>query len=357
MVKILLLDLGKIMRGGQRQVFYLARHLTRTPGFSPLVAVPKNAPLISLVQEAEIPFVTLPSSSDYNPLNTLKLRSIIKTFKPDIVHTNDAKGASLAAFAKKMSGSAFKLVHSRRVSYRLKPGWSKKKYLHGDAVVAVSREIEEVLISCGIPKEKTSTIHSGIDASMYPTESRKHPVLTIGAVGALSEQKGFEVLIEALGHLKDNQSMPDWQCMIAGDGPLRHELKLLAEKLDLARSILFLGYRDSREVLPEMDILTIPSIDGEGSNAVIKEGWATQTPVITSDLPSNLELVTHEHDGLVFSNKDARELASAIVRLVNDPELAHRMVENGSESVMRYTDQTMAEQYIALYGRLLNHPA
>jgi len=354
-VKILLLDLGKIMRGGQRQVFYLARHLVRTPGFSPLVAVPKNAPLMALLQEAEIPFVTLPSSSDYNPLNTLKLRGIIKSFQPDIVHTNDAKGASLAAFAKKMWGT-FKLVHSRRVSYRLKPGWSKKKYLHGDAVVAVSREIEDVLISCGIPKELTSTIHSGIDASMYPAESRRHPVLTIGAVGALSEQKGFEVLIEALAHLKDNPSMPDWQCMIAGDGPLRQELKQLAETLDLARSILFLGYRDSREVLPEMNILTIPSIDGEGSNAVIKEGWATQTPVITSDLPSNLELVTHEHDGLVFSNRDAKELASAIIRVTNDPELARTLVENGSDSVRRYTDRTMAEQYIALYARLTGRP-
>ncbi|MBG0789373.1 MAG: glycosyltransferase family 4 protein [Desulfovibrionaceae bacterium] len=351
-MKVLLLDLGKIMRGGQRQVFYLARHLTRTPGFTPLVAVPKNAPLIALLKEANLPFTTLPSSCDYNPLNTLRLRSVIKSFQPDIVHTNDAKGASLAALAKKMS-RAFKLVHSRRVSYRLKPGWSKKKYLHGDAVVAVSREIEDVLVSCGVPKETTSTIHSGIDASMYPVESRRHPVLTIGAVGALSEQKGFEVLIEALAHLKGDPSMPDWQCMIAGDGPLRQELKHLAEELDLARSILFLGYRDSREVLPEMDILTIPSIDGEGSNAVIKEGWATHTPVITSDLPSNLELVTHEHDGLVFRNRNAAELASAIVRVATDPDLARTLVERGAESVTRYTDQTMAEQYVALYGRLL----
>ena len=155
------------MRGGQRQVFYLARHLMRTPGFTPLVAVPKNAPLITLLKEADIPFLMLPSSCDYNPLNTLKLRSIIKSFQPDIVHTNDAKGASLAAFAKKIFGT-FKLVHSRRVSYRLKPGWSKKKYLHGDAIVAVSREIEEILKSCGVPKEKTSTIHSGIDASHVP---------------------------------------------------------------------------------------------------------------------------------------------------------------------------------------------
>ena len=311
-MKVLLLDLGKIIRGGQRQVFYLARHLSRTPGFEPLVAVPKRSPLKPLLEEAGIPFADMPSFCDFNPLNIFRLKRLIASFQPDIIHTNDAKGASLASMAKKINAN-FKLVHSRRVSYKLKPGWSRQKYLLGDAVVAVSKEIQDILISCGIPAKSTCTIHSGIDAEMYDKKPRKHPVLTIGAVGALSSQKGFEVLIESLAYLKQSPDMPEWQCMIAGDGPLLRDLKQQAEKLDLDRSILFLGYQDSKHVLPEIDVLIIPSVDGEGSNAVIKEGWATETPVITSDLPSNLELVTHKHDGLVFRNRDAKELASCIV--------------------------------------------
>lgn len=351
-MKVLLLDLGKIIRGGQRQVFYLARHLSQAPGFEPLVAVPKNAPLRALLDDAQLPYVTLPSSSDLNPFNIIRLLRIIATHQPAIVHTNDAKGASVAALAKKILGE-FKLVHSRRVSYQLKSGWSKKKYLAGDALVAVSKEIQEVLEACGVPSDVTSTIHSGIDPTMYTTEKRKHPVLTIGAVGALSTQKGFEVLIDALSHLKQDTTMPDWQCMIAGDGPLQQDLKVQAESLGLAESILFLGYRDSREVLPEIDILTVPSVDGEGSNAVIKEGWATETPVITSDLPSNLELVTNGHDGLVFKNRDAKELSIAISRIANDQSLADSIVSNGSKSVKNYTDKAMADQYISLYRQLI----
>jgi len=351
-VKVLLLDLEDTMRGGQRQIFYLARCLSRMSDFTPLVAMPKNAPLATLLDQADLPYEPLPSSSDYNPLNTVKLRKIIKAFQPDIVHTNDTRGASLGALAKKLNNN-FKLVHCRRVSYKLKSGWDRKKYQHGDALVATSREIQEVLVSCGIPQKKTRTIHSGIDARMYTTEHRRHPVLTIGAVGALSEQKGFEVLIEALAELRSMPSMPDWQCMIAGDGPLRQELKQLAENLNLTSKILFLRYRDSREVLPEMDILTIPSIDGEGSNAVIKEGWATRTPVITSDLPSNLELVTHNKDGLVFKNRNAGELAAAIVRLATDQKTTDVLVDNGAKSVARYTDQIMADQYATLYKQLV----
>lgn len=352
-MKVLLLDLGKIMRGGQRQVYYLARHLAETPGFEPLVALPAKAPLRDLLEEAGIPCALLPSSSDLNPYNVFRFLRIVATHQPAIIHTNDAKGASLAALAKKWLGE-FKLVHSRRVSYRLKPGWSKKKYLYGDALVAVSREIQDVLIQCGIPAEKTSTIHSGIDPATYTTDKRKHRVLTIGAVGALSTQKGFEVLIDALAELKKDTTMPEWQCLIAGDGPLFQELKVRADQLGMADSILFLGYRDSREVLPEIDILTVPSVDGEGSNAVIKEGWASRTPVITSDLPSNLELVTHELDGLVFRNRDAKELASAISRITNDAPLAKSLVTEGAKTISRFTDTTMAEQYCSLYRELMS---
>lgn len=94
-----------------------------------------------------------------------------------------------------------------------------KKYLAGDALVAVSKEIQEVLIASDVPEEKTSTIHSGIDATLYSTEKHDHPVLTIGAVGALSKQKGFEILLESLAELRKIDTMPEWQCLIAGDGP------------------------------------------------------------------------------------------------------------------------------------------
>lgn len=343
--------MGKILRGGQRQVFYLARGLARTPGFEPLVVLPAKAPLRPLLEEAGIPHVTLPSASDLNPLTLFSLMRVTARFRPDVIHTNDAKGASLGALLKKLRGNC-RLIHSRRVSYPLKTGWSKRKYLEGDRLVAVSGEIRDVLVACGVPAEKTAVIHSGIDATRYTREKRRHPMLTIGAVGALSSQKGFEVLIDALGALKEDDSLPAWQCLIAGDGPLFSQLKARADRLDLSRSILFLGHRDSREVLPEIDILTVPSVDGEGSNAVIKEGWASGTPVITSDLPSNLELVAHELNGLVFRNRDPRELARAISRVHGEPHLAARLVENGTASLADYTDEIMAAKYIEIYRTL-----
>ncbi|WP_147821490.1 glycosyltransferase family 4 protein [Salidesulfovibrio onnuriiensis] len=352
-MKILLLDLGKQLRGGQRQVHYLARHLSQEAGFEPIIAAPKGAPLLDLAESAGIPTHTLVSSSDLNPINVISFFKLLKQVKPDIVHTNDAKGASLAALAKTSGKARFKLVHTRRVSYKFKKGWSTKKYLAGDAVVGVSREIQKNMVQCGVEQSRSRAIHSGIDLSRYTTEKLPNDLLTIGTIGALTKQKGIRVLLDALKELKKDDTLPAWQCIIAGDGPLMKELQERAHSNEINDRILFLGYKDSREILQRIDILAVPSVDGEGSNAVIKEGWATGTPLVSSNLASNLELVTGGQNGLVFANRDSLALASALKSLMTSKTTANKIRKGGFESVRAFTDKAMAEQYVSLYRELV----
>ncbi len=351
-MKILLLDLGKQLRGGQRQVYYLARHLMNIDGFSPLIVAPKGAPLLNLAEDEGIPHRHLISSSDLNPINVINFFKILKQEHPAIVHTNDAKGASLAALAKTTNKTKFKLVHTRRVSYKFKKGWSTQKYLIGDMIVGVSKEIQQRMVESGVEEKRTETIHSGIDLNRYSTQKLPNDLLTIGTIGALTRQKGTKVLLEALVHLKKDDTLPPWQCLIAGDGPLMKDLQEQAHANKINDKTLFLGHKDSREVLQRIDILAVPSVDGEGSNAVIKEGWATGTPLISSNLPSNLELVTGGQNGLVFANKDSVALASAIKSLMTSRKTGKKIRKSGFESVKLYTDRAMAEKYAALYREL-----
>ena len=330
---------------------YLGRALTAHRDFTPLVALPKGAPLADLCREQGVRTIPLPTASDLSPWNILALRRIVTNFKPDVVHTNDAHGASLAALLK-LLGTPFKLVHSRRVSYPLGTGWSLKKYTLADAVVGVSREITEIMARCGVPEPKLRAIHSGIDISLYDP-SKTGGTLTIGAVGALTPQKGFEVLLNGLAELRKMNGLPDWRCLLAGDGPLRNQLESQSRTLGLDDVVSFLGYQDSRSVLPDMDVLAVPSVDGEGSSGVIKEGWASATPVVCSDLPSNLELVIDRQNGLVFANNDACGLAERLAALLTDAEERHRLALAGRETVAEFTDTVMAGSYMALYRELL----
>lgn len=351
-MKILLLDLGKQMRGGQRQVLYLARHLQNIPGFEPHIVAPEASPLPGRAREWSIPCSTIPAASDLNPVNILSFFKLLKKIRPNVIHTNDAKGASLGSLAKSASRHDFKLIHSRRVSYSPKKGWSTKKYAMGDMIVGVSKEICQAMTGCGIDERKTRVIHSGIDANLYSPRKSKESLFTIGAIGALTKQKGMHVLLDALKELRQKTNLPEWQCLIAGNGPLMNDLQSHANVLGISDAILFLGHAESTTVLEKIDVLAVPSVDGEGSNAVIKEGWATGTPLITSDLPSNLELVTDKQDGLVFPNRDAKALAEALSRLMTDDDLARSLVKAGHDSVDRFSVQVMGEQYVQLYKEL-----
>ncbi|NJB67316.1 glycosyltransferase involved in cell wall biosynthesis [Desulfobaculum xiamenense] len=356
---ILHLDLGRELRGGQRQVLYLCRHLAASREYRPVIAAPGDSPLMACAREEGIETVPLPSRFEWHPATILFLRTLILRERIDCLHTHCARSASLGAVLKRLCGGRPLLVHSRRVSYPLGRGWSRRKYAMGDAVVGVSAEIAATLRECGLDADKVSVIHSGIDPARYVMH--RPPLaglsLRIGMVGALSAQKGHAVLIDALSILTRDGSLPAWDAEIVGDGALRAELEAKVRQEGLAERVLFSGYRESREVLPGFDILAVPSIDGEGSSGVIKEGWASCVPVVTSDLPSNLELVQPGYSGLSFANGDGAELARVLTDMLHDiaaggTRLCNALVEGGRARLEYFTDMAMARAYMALYAYL-----
>jgi len=349
-MNILLLDLGSAMRGGQRQVLYLARRLGAEPEFNPILAAPAGSPLISSARSKGIKTHPLPSRWDWDPRNLSSLFGLVKKERIHLIHTHDARSASLGA-ALKCVCAGVGLLHTRRVSYPLRSGWGRKKYRLADKIAAVSQEIAGILTDCGIDPEKILVIHSGIDASRYEakTQEQAQEQVVFGLIGALSPQKGHEVFLSALALLREEADTPSWKARIIGDGPLEAELRDRAKELGLLGSVEFTGYRESREALPNLDVLVVPSVDGEGSSGVIKEGWVARIPVVASDLPSNLELVEPGVSGLVFPNRDAVALKDALLQLARDVSLCQKLIRGGAERVGLFTEEITAEAYMRLY--------
>ena len=229
-MRVLLLDLGLELRGGQRQVYYLARALARTPDMEPLVACPRTGKLAELLRDEGLPVLGLPGRS---PANLLLLRWMgqrLRDFPPDIVHTHDANAATVGAFYKLLHSGTL-LIHSRRVSYPLRRGLRSWKYRIADAVVGVSREIADGMIGAGIPASRVSAIHSGIDPSRYrPHEARQDGGFLFQSIGAFTPQKGYSVLVRAMAELR-KRSLPPWAVRIVGDGPLLDPIREEARTL------------------------------------------------------------------------------------------------------------------------------
>ncbi len=349
-MKVLHLDLGPEMRGGQKQVLYLLDYFSSDPEIISYLGFLEGSPLEE-AKPAEVRAIALPSRLELDFRNWIKLLFFLRQEGIDLVHTHEPRAASLAAGLRILRALPSRLLHTRRVSYPLRNRWSRAKYARGDCVTCVSREIYEILLREGLDKGQLEIVPSAIDVASYITSERQSAeCLYLGIIGALTPQKGHSFLFRALCGLSDMH----FYLYVAGKGPLFSELVNEVRDLGLQDRVEFCGYVPSRELLPGLDMLIVPSMDGEGSSAVIKESWASGVPVLVSDLPSNTELVRHGYNGMVFSRQNPQSLTDQLREVVRDRELGDRLVLNAEHEVRDYDIPVMARAYKEIYKKLVS---
>ena len=168
-------------------------------------------------------------------------------------------------------------------------------------------------------------------------------------VGRLAEKKGVRYLIEAMQWVNA-------RLVIVGDGPLKEELQEQVILTKLEHKVLFAGAK-SHEELPEIyasaDTCVVPSIvakdkDKEGFGLVILEAMASGVPVVASKSGGIVEILQHEENGLLVKEKNSRELAENINRILFDEELRYRIISNMQNTVERYEYGNVGRRYAAL---------
>ena len=258
-MRVLLLDFGMELRGGQRQVYYLARALARSADIEPLAACPGDGKLAALLRDEGLPLLPLPGRSPANPFLYVRLDRMLDGRRVDIVHTHDANAATFGAVYKLLHDKV-RLIHSRRVSYPLRSGLRSWKYRMADAVVGVSRDIADGMIRAGIPASRVHAIHSGIDPDRYrPRAERSGGSFLFQSIGAFTPQKGYGVLVRAMAELR-GRGLPPWRVRIVGDGPLSGPIREEARSLGVDGLLELPGRRDSVDMLPDGDALVVEVI-------------------------------------------------------------------------------------------------
>ena len=97
------------------------------------------------------------------------------------------------------------------------------------------------------------------------------------------------------------------------------------------------------------DIFCSPATGSESFGIVLLEAMAASKPVVASEIEGYKGIVEHERQGLLFPRKDAEALASALARLIEDPQLAQRLGATGRETVEQYRWSVVASQVEAYY--------
>lgn len=170
-------------------------------------------------------------------------------------------------------------------------------------------------------------------------------------VGRLVYYKGLQHLIAAMPSIDAN-------LLVVGDGPLRDRLQKQAAELGVADRVRFLGRMDDRQLKAAFhacDVFVLPSTHPSEAFGIVQlEAMACRKPVVNTRLATGVPYVSLDGlTGLTVKPADPQELATAVNRLLGDPELRHVYGENGRQRVLQeFTVQVMAERTWQLYEKV-----
>lgn len=174
----------------------------------------------------------------------------------------------------------------------------------------------------------------------------------ISIVGRLQAVKGHRIFLESA--CKVLAKRPDAQFWIVGEGELRSELEAFTSKLGLTRAVSFPGYRpDARYAMTLSDVVVCASLYEAFPRAVL-EALALARPVVATCVGGIPEAILDGETGLLVPAGDPDAMAAAVLRLLDDRELARRLGAAGQKLVGRlYTMDAQASALAAVYREAL----
>jgi colanic acid/amylovoran biosynthesis glycosyltransferase len=207
--------------------------------------------------------------------------------------------------------------------------------------LAVSDFIHRKLLEQSVVPEKVLRHYIGVDTKFF-SPAREEPDPLVLFVGRLSERKGPDYLIQAMGAVQ--REHPEVELILIGDGPLRKSLEGQA-KASLRR-YRFLGAQPPEVIRGWMDrasVFSAPSVrvasgEEEAFGMVFAEAQAMRKPVAAFASGGVIEAVQHGETGFLAPERDWRKLAESLCELLKDRELRRRFGAAGRERVVRLFD-------------------
>jgi len=224
----------------------------------------------------------------------------------------------------------------------------KDKISRAQFIVCISSFHRDFYIAEGADPDKLMINYCGIDTSQFSPvsitdtdvgKSQGRPLRLLSAA-RLVEKKGFKYLISACKSLSEKDV--DFECVIAGDGPLLNKLKEQIRQHNLADRVSLTGLPLLQEDIPDFmrggDIYCLPCVwasdgDVDGLPQMLMEAMACGVPVISTRLVGITDLIDDGETGLLAEPNDTHDLAEKIERLISDKSLRDRFASLGREKV------------------------
>lgn len=311
-----------------------------------------------------------------NPLKPSNLRAykelkhVIDEGEYDIIHCHTPVGAMLtrlaAKQARKQGTKVFYTAHGFHF-YKGAPAinwllyYPAEKWLsrYTDVLITINKEDYERAKTfkaakvCYVPGV-------GIDLKKfnvgYVNKEQKRKEIGVSAddfvllsVGELIPRKNHEVVIRALSVLKQLDKLNHIEYVICGRGAYEADLRKLAEGLDVADHVHFLGYRnDISEICNCADLFVFMSHQ-EGLPVALMEAMACGLPAVCSNIRGNTDLIEDGVTGLL-ANNTPEEVAQSISKMKNDTALRNRVASAALQKIKQFDLSSVEDEMSKIYG-------
>lgn len=397
--KILYIITKSVWAGASKYVYDLAISLPQAefrptaaagsePSLSANYGVNGQKTLFSKLKEKNIPYFEIKSfQRDVNILKDIfaffEILSLLYKIKPDIIHVSSAKAggiSGIAVFIYKLLSTRYSLlsiftVHGWTFNEN-RPNWqifliknfSRLTCLFYDKIICVSEYDKQTAIKNKIcnPK-KIIVIHNGIKLEDYNFFSREDArnllrsrtpksdlgvrLLTVGSIGEFTKNKGQSFLVKAIKSVSSSQ-YPVVSILIGFDGGDISNLKSQISKLKLENKIFLVqNLPDAAQYLKAFDIFVLPSIK-EGLPYVLLEASLAGLPIITTNTGGIPEIIQNEENGILIESKNPEQIANALKKLFENPELKNKLGENARKQVLeKFGFEKMMKETMKIYNQ------
>jgi glycosyltransferase involved in cell wall biosynthesis len=303
----------------------------------------------------------------------LFLRTKLRTFRPDVLHTHTSKAGATGRLAALAAGGARPraIVHHfhghvltayfsplRERVFRLA---ERALALSSGALIAVSDEVREDLLRLRVaPREKIRVVRYGFDLD-------RRTQVADGAAARLRAQSGIAAdafvagwagrltaVKRPLDLVRVAAATYGVELLLAGDGELRGDVEALAADLGVTDRVHFLGYvQEIAPVYAASDALLLTSAN-EGTPVVAIEALAAAVPVVATDAGGTRTVVDDGETGFLAAVGDTSTLGAHLARLEADATLRRAFGEAGATRMRaRFSTERMADDVASIYDELL----
>jgi phosphatidyl-myo-inositol dimannoside synthase len=217
-----------------------------------------------------------------------------------------------------------------------------------DRVIPISRFTAEKIAEVNeVSRRKITILYNAVPDEFAarlasrngsPRARHQNNLLSVGMLSKKMSYKGFDTVIRALPKILE--TVPDLRYTVAGDGDDKERLSRLAAELGVAEYVDFVGEVSDSELAAHYracDVFVLPSSlsqangnwQGEGFGRVYVEAALAGKPVVGSRDGGAAEAVSDGRTGLLVDPSSASDVASALINLLQAPDLAARMGREG----------------------------